>query len=105
MSFYYVLQFGNISKTFKEFHIPKSKRNLLNTIYLSFPDVKTLNYYPYTDEIDITLFTIANHRYLVLRSRHSLQFNKPYKLFESTESVKSFYKMAEKFPIKKSHRL
>jgi hypothetical protein len=108
MSFnYYVLKFRNISNTFKAFNIPKSKQNLLQFVYVSFPDVKTLNYYPYTDEIDITLFTNANDRYFVLRSRNSLQFNKPYTTSEGVDSVNYLYRMQEKFPIKikKSRRV
>ena len=50
---YYVLKFGNISKTFKAFTIPKSNQHLLQIEYPSFPDVKILNYYAYTDNIDI----------------------------------------------------
>ena len=101
MSFnYYVLKFTNILNTFKAFNIRKSKRNLLQFVYVSFPDVKTLNYYPYTGEIDITLFTNANDRYFVLRSRNSLQFNKPYKSSIGADSVNYLYRMGEKFPIK-----
>jgi len=96
---YYVLKFRNISKTFKVFNIPKLKQNLLDIEYASFPDVKTLNYYPYTDDIDITLFSVANDRYFVLRSR-IIKFNKPYKTSTGADSVKYVYRMQEKFPIK-----
>ena len=97
---YYVLKFRNISKTFKAFTIPKSKQNLLDIEYASFPDVKTLNYYPYTDDIDITLFSVANDRYFVLRSRNPIKFNTPYKTSTGVDSVKYVYRMQEKFPIK-----
>ena len=97
---YYVLKFGNISKTFKAFTIPKLKQNLLDIEYPSFPDVKILNYYAYTDTIDITLFSIANDRYFVLRSRNTVEFNTPYKTSTGVDSVKYVYRMQEKFPIK-----
>lgn len=96
---YYVLKFRNISKTFKAFNIPKLKQNLLDIEYASFPDVKILNYYPYTDDI-ITLFSVANDRYFVLRSRNTVEFNKPYTTSTGVDSVKYLYKMQEKFPIK-----
>lgn len=67
---YYVFKFRNILNTFKAFNIPKSKQHLLQFIYASFTHVKTLNYYPYTDKIDIALFTNKNDRYFVLRSKN-----------------------------------
>jgi len=97
---YYVLKFINISKTFKAFNIPKLKQNLLDIKYASFPDVKTLNYYPYIDGIDITLFSVANDRYFVLRSRNTVEFNKPYTTSTGVDSVKYVYRIEEKFPIK-----
>jgi len=101
MSFnYYVLKFRNISKTFKAFNIPKLKQNLLDIEYPSFPDVKILNYYAYIDTIDITLFSVANDRYFVLRSRNPIEFNKPYTTSTGVDSVKYLYRMQEKFPIK-----
>jgi hypothetical protein len=88
---YYVLKFGNISKTIKAFTIPKSNQHLLQIEYPSFPDVKILNYYAY-----ITLFSVANDCYFVLRSRNPIKFNTPYK----TSTGVDLYRMQEKFPIK-----
>jgi len=85
---YYVLKFRNISKTFKAFTIPKSNQHLLQIEYPSFPDVKILNYYTYIDTIDITLFSVVNDRYFVLRSRNPIKFNTPYTTSTGVDSVK-----------------
>ena len=103
MSFYYVHNFSNISKTFRKFRIPKSRKSLIIN-YPYFPNVSELFYYPYIEGVDITLFSsnrsIYQKYYLVLRSIRLLEFNKPYTCNQTTNSIKYVNIKHEKFPIK-----